>query len=330
MKKIATLTACCLLVAMTLLPMTASAAEKELRLASFGANQHFGSIARMAWIEEVNKALEGQFKIVDYPAGQLYGPKDMHKAVAKGRIDLGVVLQPAMLAMVPMVQGVYLPFAFDNIDQVAEAYSGESRQIMEKAMEEKQIKLLWVIYLDPVHLFSNKGNIKKVEDFKGLRVLSQSPIFSEILSALGAAPDASIPQTEQYMALKRSVSDSMAQSIVGGFFQKSYEVAPYVTKINMSYANVLVCANLKSWNRLPKEAQAVMLNAGEKYSAQTLAASKGWEQKFTGEMAKVGATITTIDPVERAKIQAVARPIWEKWARENGKDAQRLLELNAR
>lgn len=330
MKRIVTLSFCCLLVAMALLPMTVSAGVTELRLASFGAPQHFGSIARMAWIEEVNKTLEGRVKIIDYPGGQLYGPKDMHKAVAKGSVDMGVVLQPAMLAMIPMVQGVYLPFAFENLDQVAEAYSGESRKIIEKAMEKKQLKLLWVIYLDAVHIFSNKGNIEKVEDFKGLRVLSQSPIFSEILAALGAAPDASIPQTEQYMALKRAVSDSMAQSIVGGFFQKSYEVAPYVTKINMSYATVLVCANLKTFNRLPKDVQEVMLSTGKKYSAQTLSDVRGWEHKFTGEMAKAGATITTIAPEERAKIVAVAKPIWEKWARENGKDAQRLLELNVR
>lgn len=254
----------------------------------------------------------------------------MHKAVARGSVDLGVVLQPAMLAMIPMVQGVYLPFAFENLDQVAEAYSGESREIIEKAMKKKQLKLLWVIYLDPVHIFSNRGNIVTVEDFKSLRVLSQSPIFSEILSALGAAPDASIPQTEQYMALKRSVSDSMAQSIVGGYFQKSHEVAPYVTKINMSYATVLICANLKTYNSLSEDTQQVMLGIGQKYSDQTLAAAKGWEQKFTGEMAKAGATITTIAPEERAKIKAVAKPIWEKWARENGKDAQRLLELNVR
>ena len=328
MKKIIALTFCCLFVAAVLLPMSVSAKEVELRLASWGPTQHFVAQARQVWIDEVNKALAGKYKIVDYPGGQLYGPKDMHKAIAKGDVDLGVILQPAMMAFVPMVQGVYLPFALESYEDVAKAYNGESLQIIEKAMEKKRLKLIYTSYLDPVNIFSNKGSIEKVEDFKGLRILSTSPMFSEIMVGLGAAPDTSIPQTEQYMALKRAVADAMAASVVGGFLQKSYEVAPYVTKMNMSYPTILVCMNLKTWKRLSREAQDVMTSIGRKQGAYTLAVAKGWEQKFTGELVKAGATVTTISPEERARIKTVAKPIWEKWAAENGKDAKRLLELN--
>ncbi len=313
---------------MAIIPMSAIAGEKELKLASWGPDKHFAAEARKAWIAEVNQALAGKYKIVEYPGGQLYGPKDVHKAIAKGQVELGVVLLPAMAAMVPMLQGVYLPFAFDSVDQLTKAYEGESLAIIDKAMAKKHVKLIAPFYLDAVTIFSNKGNIAKIDDFKELRVLSTSPMFSEIIAALGAAPNTSIPQTEQYMALKRSVADSMAQSIVGGYFQKSYEVAPYITKMSMSYPTILLCMNSKTWSKLPKEAQEAMITAGKKQSAYTLAASKGWEQKFSGELTKAGATITTIAPEERAKIVAKAKPIWEKWAKDNGKEAQQLLDLN--
>ncbi len=322
------LTLCCMVLAAAFFPCNSTAKEMEIKLASWGPSQHFVAQARAVWIEEVNKAVTGRYKIVDYPGGQLYGPSDVHKAIAKGTVDMGVVLQPAMMGMVPMVQGVYLPFAFENVDQVAAAYSGESLSIIEKAMEKKRLKLIYVSYLDPVQIFSNKSNIEKVEDFKGLRVLSASPIFTEILAKLGAAPDTSIPQTEWYMALKRSVSDSMATSVVGGYFQKSFEVAPYVTKMSMSHPTILVCMNLKKWNSLPKDVQDVMLSIGKKQGDYTLALSKGWEQKFTGELAKVGATVTTISPEERSRIISVAKNVWEAWAEKNGKEARRLLELN--
>ncbi len=304
------------------------AKEAELKLASWGPAQHFVAQARGVWINEVNQALAGRYKIVDYPGGQLYGPSDVHKAVAKGLVDIGVILQPAMLAMVPMVQGVYLPFAFESVDDVAKAYSGESLSIIEKAMEKKRLKLIYTSYLDPVQIFSNKGTISTIEDFKGLRVLSSSPIFSEIMVALGAAPDASIPQTEWYMALKRSVSDSMATSIVGGYFQKSFEVAPYITKMNMSHPTILVCMNLKVWKKLPGDVQETLVSLGKKQEAVTLATSKGWEQKFTGELSKIGATVATLAPEERNKIIEVSSKYWNAWADENGKDAKRLLEIN--
>lgn len=328
-KKIAVIISC-LFVIMALVPMNGTAGEVELKLASWGPSQHYAAQARGTWIDEANKALAGRYKIVDYPGGQLYGPKDVHKAVAKGQVDMGVALLPAMLSMVPMLQGVYLPFAFDNIDQAAKAYSGESLKIIEKSLEKKRMKLLWVSYLDGVQIFSNKGNIAKVDDFKGLRVLSTSPIFSEIIAELGAAPDTSIPQTEQYMALKRSVSDSMAQSIVGGYFQKSFEVAPYITKMDMSFPMIFTLMNYNKWKSLPKDVQDTLTSLGKKQAAYTLAVCKGWEQKFTGELKNVGATVTVISPEVRSQIVNVSKDVWDKWAKENGKDAKKLLSLNAK
>ncbi len=321
---------CCLAVILGVIPNGLHAKEVVLKLASWGPAKHFVAEARAVWIEEVNQALAGRYKIVDYPGGQLYGPSDIHKAVAKGTVDMGVVLQPAMLAMVPMVQGVYLPFAFDSIEQVAAAYSGESLEIIERAMEKKRLKLIYVSYLDPVQIFSNKGNITQIEDFNGLRVLSSSPIFTEIMAELGAAPDTSIPQTEWYMALKRSVSDSMANSVVGGFFQKSFEVAPYITKMNMSYPTILVCMNLKKWEKLPEDVRATLLDLGKKQGDHTLAMSKGWEHKFTGALTKAGATVSTLAPEEREKIVGVARNVWAQWAGKNGKEAERLLKLSVK
>lgn len=323
------LSVCCIVFAFTLLPFSA-AAEKELKLATWGPTQHFVAQARAEWIQEVNEALAGRYKIVDYPGGQLFGPREMHTAVARGSVDLGLVLQPAMLAMVPIMQGVYLPFALENLDQVAEAYSGESLEIIERAMEEKRLKLIYTSYTDGVQLYSSKGNIETVEDFRGLRILSQSPIFSEIMAKLGAAPDTSVPQTEQYMALQRGVSDAIANSTVGGYFQKNHEVAPYVTRMDMSFATILVVMNLNSWNNLPEDVQEVLVTIGQEQGAKTLAMAKGWEAKFVGEMQKEGATVTILADSQRERIRAVAREVWEKWAKDHGKDGQRLLELTAR
>ncbi|WP_054032095.1 TRAP transporter substrate-binding protein [Desulfatitalea tepidiphila] len=317
-----------ILFVISLLPMNAAAGETILKLATWGPPKHFIAEARGQWIEEVNTTLAGRVKIVDYPGGQLFGPKDMHSAVAKGQVELGLVLQPSMLAMVPMLQGVYLPFAFDNLDQVDQAYSGETLAIIEKAMEAKNLKLIYVSYTDGVQVYSNKKNIVSTDDFKGLRILSASPIFSEIMARLGAAPDTSIPYTEQYMALQRGVSDAVATSIVGGFFEKNHEVAPYITKMDMSFATVLVVANLKKWKKLPQDVQDTIITLGRKKTAYSLAMAKGWEQKFTADMEKLGATITRIPDEEREKIKQISREVWLDWAKKNGKQAEALLDLS--
>lgn len=328
MKSKTLITVCCLFVTLALFPIDLKAEEMVLKLASWGPSKHYAYTARNNWIKEVNEACAGKIKIVEYPGGQLFGPKEMHKAVAKGQVDIGVILQPAMLAMVPMLQGVYLPFAFDNVDDVAKAYSGESLAIIEKAMEKKRIKLIYTSYTDGVQIYSNKKNIETIDDFKGLRILSTSPIFAEIMSKLGAAPDTSIPQTEQYMALKRKIADANANSTVGGYFQRSHEVAPFMTKIDCSFATILVCMNTKKWAKLPEDVQKIMVETGRKHGQITLAAAKGWEAKFLDEMKKEGASVTVLPEAERAKIKEVSRAIWIKWAEKNGPEAKRLLELN--
>ena len=56
--------------------------------------------------------------------------------------------------------------------------------------------------------------------------------------------------------------------------------------------------------------------------------AKGWEQKFTAEMEKLGATITRIPDAEREKIKQISREVWFDWAKKNGKQAEALLDLS--
>lgn len=329
-KKIVLVMAIVFSVTINLFLLDAFAAEKVLNLATWVPSKHYVSVQQTAWAAEVNAALVGKVKIVEYPGGQLYGPKGMHMAVAKGSVGIGQILQTSLVATVPMLKGVYLPFAFDNLDQVARAYSGESLAIIEKALEKKRIKLIYISFIDGAHIFSTQKHIATIDDFKGFRVLTTSPIVSEIFAKLGAAPDSSIPQTEQYLALKRGVSDGVAQCSVSGFLQKTYEAAPYITQMDMSFPTILTCMNLNKWNKLSKEYREIMLTAGKKASANTLATVKGWESKFTEDMVKLGARVVRMAPEERAKLKEISKFVYEKWANENGPDAQRLLEINSK
>lgn len=328
MKRLVSRITVVLSLSLSLIPTALLAEEVELKLASWGPAKHYIAEARAEWVKEVNEAAKGQLKIVEYPGGQLFGPKEMHAAVAKGTIDIGVVLQPRAMAMVPMLQGVYLPFAYDTVEGAAQAYQGESREIIERAMEKKRMKLIYASFAGGVNVFSSKGSLDSADDFKGLRVLATSPMVTEIMNRLGASPDTSIPQTEQYMAVKRGVADASLNTVVSGFFQKTFEVSPFMTTIDMSFPTVLIAMNLKQWNKLPEDVQKIMLDIGKSKEAKTLAYSKGWDTKFTGELAKAGATVTSIPEAERENIKLLSKGVWEDWAKANGDDAIRLLELN--
>lgn len=301
--------------------------EIELKLASWTTPKHFASISITQFIDGVNEKGQGKVKIIHYPGGQLYGPKDLHKVVAKGLVDMGQALQPRMINMVPMLQGVYLPFAFDNLDQVVAGYEGESGEILDKAMAKKNLKMIYPIFNDGIQLFSNKAVLKTVDDFNGLRVLTTSNVFSRTTANLGAAPDTSIAFTDQYMALKRKVADATYTTTTAGYFRKTYEVCNHVTYINMAHATLPVIINLKTWKKLPNDVKALMMEEGKKAMQFSIASAKGWEKKFKGVLIKKGATIETLQVAERNIMKEKARSVWMDWAKKTGGDAQRLLEL---
>lgn len=309
---------------------TSAAEETPLKFSTWTSPKHYASKATTNWIDAVNKGAAGKVKITEYPGGQLYGSEDTHMAVAKGSVDIGQGTQARMLGMVPMLMGTYLPFLYDNVDDYSKAYQGESREIIDRALMKRNMKLIFFIFVDPSQIFSNKKSIATVEDLKGLRLLTVSPIVSKVYHAMGAAPDTSIPYTEQYMALKRGVADATAAPITSGYFRKTYEVAKYITKVDMSFPGVMVVVNKKVWNRLPSDVQQLMLEEGKKQEAFTLASAKGWQKKFTGLIQEKGAIVSTLPATERDKMKKASQAFWQDWAKKEGADAQRLLELNAK
>jgi TRAP-type C4-dicarboxylate transport system substrate-binding protein len=88
--------------------------------------------------------------------------------------------------------------------------------------------------------------------------------------------------------------------------------------------------NLRTWNSLPADVQEILVSVGRQKGLKTLAMAKSWEARFVGEMEKEGATVTTLETAEREKIKAISREVWAAWAKNNGKDAKRLLRLNVR
>lgn len=299
-----------------------------LRMASWGPPKHYLSESRIAWIEAVNKRAAGRITVVDYPSGQLYGPKDMHRAVARGLIDMGVILQPRLMATVPLLQGVYLPFAFDSMEQASKAYSGESLAIIEQAMQDKSMKLIFPSFSGGVHVFSHQGNVTSVSDLQNLRVLATSPMVTRILHSLDAAPDTSIPQSEQYMALKRGVADALLNGIVTGYFQRNHEVAPFLTITNMSFPTTLTTINLDVWQSLPADIQQIMLEEGEKQKRFSLAKSAAMERYFEAQIIKEGGQVAPLNASTRAQIKQISQQAWLDWANATGPQARRLLELN--
>src|SRR3954453_2417724 len=127
---------------------------------------------------------------------------------------------------------------------------------------------------------SKKGCIRKPEDMKGLKVRSAGPTFAAMWQAAGASI-VSLPSHEVYNALAPGGADAPETS-TGSF--GSFRIYEQVKCITAPGNNALwfmyepVLMSKKSFNRLNKKQQEVLMHAGRKSEEYFNKATKGLDE----------------------------------------------------
>ena len=142
--------------------------------------------------------------------------------------------------------------------------------------------------------------VKTMEDLKGKKIGHGGPMLPW-LAALGAT-SVQATYNEVYTSIDTGVIDgySMPANIVSGF--KILEVAKYFTEVNFcgtmaGHLNI----NLKTWNKLPKEVQDIMIEVGNEYSWDVVKRCLAIEKNAYNAMISNGVSIYKLPEKERAR-----------------------------
>ena len=93
---------------------------------------------------------------------------------------------------------------------------------------------------------------------------------------------------------------SMPANVVTAY--KIYEVGKYFTEVGFGATNAgMVTINLKTWKKLPKEVQNIMLEVGSEYSWDVYNRGQELEKIAYGKMQSAGVTIYKVPEQERAR-----------------------------
>jgi TRAP-type transport system periplasmic protein len=147
---------------------------------------------------------------------------------------------------------------------------------------------------------SKKACIRKPEDIKGLKIRSAGPTFAAMWQQAGASI-VSVPSNEVYNALQTGVADATDTS-TGSFVSfRIYEqvkciTAPGDNALWFMYEPVLM--SKRSFNRLNKEQQAALTNAGKKSEEYFNKATKGLDDEMVATFKKNNVEVVTLTPAE--------------------------------
>ena len=312
-----------LLVPSIMLP-TVSAAPITLNYANFPPAPTFPCVQMERWKKEVEKRTNGKVAINTFPGGTLLGAKNMMDGVIAGTADIGMVVTAYQPGRFMVTNATSLPLDFPNA-VVASLTLWDFYKKYQPA-EFSKVKVLTLFANAPAQIYA-KVPVRNLNDLKGLQLRASGGV-SQVLKALGAAP-VGMPQSETPEALQKGVVKGAVSSLETLKDFKYAEICKYVTILNGPIYPFAVVMNMNSWNKLPKDVQAVFDELGPQQSVWTgtymdkhVVDSVAWSKKTHN------IEIIELSKEEKHKWDKLLEPITGKWienANAKGLPAEQIL-----
>jgi TRAP-type transport system periplasmic protein len=180
--------------------------------------------------KQVEAATDGKIDVQVFDSGQLGDHKDYIGALQIGSLQ-GAEINTSVLNSIDSTFMVFdLPYIVKGMDHERDVINSGIGDKLSKILEEKANIVIggWMIR-SPRSVYSSRGPIHSVEDFKGLKIrVMDSPIMIRTMELLEATP-VPVAASERYMALQTKVVDAAENSPAIVVAQKEYEVTSYLS-----------------------------------------------------------------------------------------------------
>lgn len=163
------------------------AETQVLRFSNWQAPTHFITTDMLIpWGQEVEEATNGRVKIEFInPLGKPQAHVDL---VRNGIADLGMSVHSYTASRFPMVEFAELPFTTEDSGINSVAYWDTYQRFMLDQDEHRGLKLLGAWTSPASVILLTKENVTSLDDLKGVKLRSPSPLFDSITKELGATP----------------------------------------------------------------------------------------------------------------------------------------------
>ena len=291
----------------------AKGATVELDLSNVWSPGHHVEEYIQSFIEQVDKATDGEVMITSYPGSTLAASDDQVDAVMTGAVDLAVSVHSYTPNEFPLSSVMELPQMAENAHEGSSILYDLMEEFDEFDEEYDGMVPLWVFTSDPGQIFTTDKPVKSVEDLKGMKIRSPSAMTNKWLEALGATP-VSMPMDESFEALERGVVDGTIAPWEAVDAWSLGEVVNYATVGNFYLTTFYAVMNEDVWNDLGEETQEQLqtildkelsLKAGDSYDTVGNAAQEAAEEN--------GMEIYELDEKELEEWATYINPTIEDW-----------------
>jgi TRAP-type C4-dicarboxylate transport system substrate-binding protein len=273
------------------------------------------------------KAAGVDLEIQVYPGASLFKPNEQWNAMVNGQLDISSFPLDYASGKVRAFGATLMPGLVRSHERAARLNDSQFLRDIKAKIEQAGVIVLSDAWLAGA-VASKKACIRTPNDIKGLKIRSAGPTFASMWQAAGASI-VSVPSNEVYNALQTGVAEATDTS-TGSFVSfRIYEqvkcvTAPGDNALWFMYEPVLM--SKKSFDKLNKKQQDVLLAAGKKAQAYFAKETKGLDDEMVKVFKEHNVEVVTLTPAEYdAWIKIAQQSSYEEFARDVP-DGRKLID----
>ena len=312
-----------LAISFSVLAATAAQAQTKWDMPTPYPDAEFHTVNVRQFVEDVKKATGGQLDINVHSNGSLIKHPDILRAVSTGQVAAGEILLGQFGNEDPMFAADNVPFLTSGWDSAYKFYQAQ-KPFLEKRLQGRGAVLLYSVAW-PGQGFYTKNELKSIDDLKGAKMRTYSPLTARLAELLGASPlTIQVPEVPQ--AFATGTMTAMVTSSATGSTTKAWEfVKNYYTTSAWHPKNIVMVNNRAFQSLSGAHKKAVM-------DAAAAAEKRGWDlarQRETNAnkmLADNGITVHTPTPQMMAALHKIGDTMAAEWQKTAGADGEALLK----
>jgi TRAP-type transport system periplasmic protein len=288
----------------------AGAQPTELKLSHFVPPNHTFHKWAQGWAALLEKESGGRLKVTIYPNGQLVGPPNRQLDAARnGIVDMAWVLHGVTPGRYPISELVQLAFSWPKAGSSSSITSKRMSELAPTylAQEHEGLHLLFNTVAMPTVVYS-KNPIRKVDDFKGVKIRYTGVQNRNLFASLGAVPLLIAPPESQD-ALAKGIIDAAMFPHEAALSLDLGVVAKHATEPGLATATFAFAMNPAKYNSLPADLKSLIDRTTGPAAAEEF--GKMWEaaeKHGRDEEIKQGVQMHMLSDADIAEVKRRAAP----------------------
>lgn len=281
---------------------------------------------------ESAKAASDDLDIVVYPAESLVKGRDALQATSRGTVDFYSVFAGYLTGSVGLMKVFTIPFpeaAYDNARLMAFANDPEVVALLDKQLNQSNVKLLGFVNSSGQTPMFFRKPLESLADIDGRKIRGVGGYSDTALQGLGASI-VFMSAAEQFIQLETGGVDGVITT------ESSYaslglgRVAPYATASTVMRTPYALMMNKRKWDRLSDTDKAALMKAVKTTIDWSSEHFKAESERLAKETVAQSQSVYTFTEADWALARKAREAAMADFAKENGADGQKLLEIYKR